>query len=72
MTAVIALRPEDDRGKEILDELERKTDAKPQVIDDGTRRYSITAEHSDVDALDRMLDTIDPGWRNHITNWQHD
>ncbi len=67
MVAVIALRPEDDRGREILDKLEKQTEVQPeQVIDDGTRRYHLHGEGVYVSALDPMLDKIDPDWRDHV------
>ena len=67
MPAVIALRPEDDRGREILDKLEKQTEVQPeQVIDDGTRRYHLHGKGVYVSALDPMLDKIDPDWRDHV------
>ena len=69
MTAVIALHPETDRGGEILGKLEQRTQVQPdQVVDDGTRRYYLHGDDVDVNALDLMLDKIDPDWREHITN----
>jgi hypothetical protein len=69
MAAVIALRPETDRGGEILDELEQRTRVQPdQIADDGTRRYNLHGNDVDVNALDPMLDKIDPDWREHIAN----
>ena len=41
-----------------------------QVVDDGTRRYYLHGKGVDVNALDPMLDKIDPDWREHITNWR--
>ena len=71
MTAVIALHPETDRGGEILDKLAQRTQAQPdQVVDDGTRRYYLHGDDVDVNALDPMLDKIDPNWRDHIENWR--
>jgi hypothetical protein len=71
MAAVIALRPETDRGREILDELEKRTRMQPeQPLDDGTRRYHLNAPDADVDAFDPMLDKIDLAWRDHLTNWR--
>ena len=70
MTALIALRPETDRGREIPDELEKRIEMKPtEVIDDGTRRYYVQAKDADIDAFEPMLDKIDPNWRDHIENW---
>lgn len=71
MAVMIALRPDDDHGREILDRLEKRTEVKPfEVLDDGARRYHLEAEDSDLDAFDPMLDEIDRNWRNHLTNWR--
>ena len=72
MANVIALRPETDRGHEILDEVEARTEMRPTepVADDGTRRYYLHAVDADVDALDPMLDKIDRDWRSHVTIWR--
>jgi hypothetical protein len=68
MAAAITLHPETDRGTEILDELEKRTEVRPvdPVADDGTRRYYLDAQDADVDAFDPTLEKIDPDWRNHI------
>jgi hypothetical protein len=68
MAAEIAKHPKDDRGREILDELEKRTKLQPEVLSDGTRRYYVSATDADVDALDPMLERIDPNWRDHITS----
>jgi hypothetical protein len=71
MAAVIALRPETDRGSEILDQLEQVTEVKPtEIDDDGTRRYNLSAEDADTDAFDPMLNKVDENWRDHIENWR--
>ena len=51
---------------------ERRTEVRPQQVgvDDGTRRYYLSARDADVDAFDPMLDKIDPAWRDHLTNWR--
>jgi hypothetical protein len=68
---VISLRPETDRGIEILDELANQTEVQPdQVVADGTRRYYLHGKGLDGNALDPMLDKIDPDWRGHVTNWR--
>ena len=41
-----------------------------EVIDDGTRRYHLDAKDAEGDALDPMLDKIDPDWSHHIENWR--
>jgi hypothetical protein len=64
MAAVIAFRPETDRGQTILNQLEERYDIWPmQIVADGTRRYQLDGEGADVDGLDPMLTTIDPDWR---------
>ena len=71
MAAEIALHPDDDRGREILDELEKQTEVPPdEVDDDGTRRYYLHGEGTDVNALDPMLDKIEENWRDHVENWR--
>jgi hypothetical protein len=70
MAAVIALRPNGERGREILDKLEEQTEMKPiEVLDDDTRRYHLTATDAGADALDPMLDKIERDWRFHVTNY---
>jgi hypothetical protein len=70
MAAILALRPEDDRGRKILDELEARTNLRPEVIEDGTRHYQLKgADDADLDAFDPMLDKIDRDWRSHVTNY---
>jgi hypothetical protein len=70
MAAEIALRPNDDRGREILGELEEQTEMKPMelVDDDNTRCYYLSATDADDDGFDLMLDQIDSDWRSHLTN----
>ncbi len=71
MVVVIALHPEDDRGREILDKLEKQTEVQPEhVVDDGTRRYHLHGQGVYVSALAPMLDKIDPDWRDHVTSWR--
>ena len=40
------------------------------ILEDGTRRYYLSAEDADVHAFDPMLDKIDSNWRDHIENWR--
>jgi hypothetical protein len=69
MAAGISLRPNDDRGLEILYELEERTEMKPtELLEDGTRSYYLSATDADVNAFDPMLDKIDQEWRDHVTN----
>jgi hypothetical protein len=70
MAAVISLRAETDRGVEILEELDRRTEVRPQqILEDKTRRYYLEARDADIDAFDRMLEKIEPDWRSHVNNW---
>jgi hypothetical protein len=68
MAPVIALRPNDEPGRGILDELEKRFEMRPMdVVDDGTRRYQLPRRNGsprprpDVDAFD-PIDNIDPDW----------
>ena len=75
MAAVIALRPETDRGQAALNELEVRYAIWPmQIVADGTRRYHLEGEGADVDGVDAMLISIDPDWGNHLTltTWRGD
>ena len=68
MAAVIALRPDTERGAEILDQLEEQTDMRPtEVLHDGTRGYYLDAANTGVDDFDPRLDKIDRDWREHVT-----
>ena len=71
MTVVIAFRPETDRGRRILDDLEVRFDLWPmQIVGDGTRRYENDHGGADVDGFDSSLDRVDGGWRDHLTTWR--
>jgi hypothetical protein len=73
MAAVIALRPETDRGQTILNQLEVRYEIWPiQIVADGTRRYQLDGEGADIDGLDQLLSGIDSDWRNHLTNGRAD
>jgi hypothetical protein len=65
--AQIAFRPQDERGRKILDALEDLADITlRQVLDDGTRRYRLIRSDADIQTLDSELDRIDPNWGSHI------
>jgi hypothetical protein len=73
MAAVIALRPKDDRGVEIIVELEARTEMNPmEVIEDDIRRYYLSAEDDGVDAFAPMLDKIDADWSDHVETFRGD
>jgi hypothetical protein len=68
MTAVVQLTALDDRGREIIAELEERTQERPREISkDGTREYYLSAHLVGVDGFDSMLDRIDSEWRDHLT-----
>ncbi|MEK6273438.1 MAG: hypothetical protein AABM42_12480 [Actinomycetota bacterium] len=70
MATVIALRPDTERGREILDQLEQRIHVRPErVVDDGTRRFLLDP-NADVDAFNSTLDAIDSDWRSHLTDWR--
>jgi hypothetical protein len=68
VAAVIQLLPFDDRGREILNELEERTAQQPtEVRDDGAREYYLQAHGVGVDGFDAMLNHIDPDWPEHVS-----
>lgn len=68
MSGIIRLTPRTERGRAILDDLERQT-GRPPVRSDrtGTREYWLTAESIGVDGFDAVLDKIAPDWRDHLS-----
>ena len=68
MAAVVSLHPPTDRGREILDKLEARTDLRPTGVENKTRQYYLSAADADVDAFNPALDKIDPHWRDHVSN----
>ena len=69
MTALVQLTALDDRGREIIAELEERTQEQPREIsEDGTtREYVLSAHQVGVEGFDSMLDRIDSDWRDHLT-----
>ena len=68
MAAVIWFTPLTDRGRELLDEMERQTEHSPtQVREDGSRCYYLSAERVGVEGFDAKLGTLHPDWREHLT-----
>jgi hypothetical protein len=68
MAAIVRLTPLDDRGRELLNELERATAMRPQeTFEDGSRSYWLSAAHAGVDGFDPMLDKLDANWREHVS-----
>lgn len=69
MSAVIELVPQNDHGRELLDELEERTEERPFItqLTTGARTYHLDAQDVGVDGFDAMLARIDPDWRGHLT-----
>lgn len=71
MAAVVWFTPLTDHGRELLDELERKTEHSPtRINEDGSRSYYLSAEGVGVDGFDSMLDRLDSAWAEHLTHTQ--
>jgi len=60
--AITRLTPLTDRGRELLDQLEERTQVTPSEVDEvsGARTHYLASERAEVDAFDVMLDEIDP------------
>jgi hypothetical protein len=68
MAAVIRLVPLDDRGREIIEELEEETEERPtEIQSDGGRLYHLEAEDAGVDGFDVTLNRIDSDWQEHVS-----
>jgi hypothetical protein len=68
VAGVIRLVPLDERGREIIDELEEKTGEQPtEIQDDGGRLYHLQGEDLGGEGFDAMLSRIDSDWREHVT-----
>jgi hypothetical protein len=68
MAGVIRLVPVDERGREIIDELEQKTGEQPTEIQgDGGRLYHLQGEDVGGAGFDAMLSRIDSDWPEHVT-----
>jgi hypothetical protein len=66
MTAVVDLIPYDDRGREIIEELEGIQEPPVEIRHYGHREYYARAENLGLAGFDAMLDRIDPSWREHL------
>ena len=68
VAGVIRLVPLDERGRELIDELEEKTGEQPtEIQDDGGRLYHLQGEDVGGEGFDAMLSRIDSGWREQVT-----
>jgi hypothetical protein len=67
MAGVIRLVPLDERGREIVDELEGKTGERPtEVQGDGGRLYHVEGASVSGKEFDPMLSRIDSDWPEHV------
>jgi hypothetical protein len=65
VSAELQLRPLDERGIKLLDELEAKTALLPFKTDArGGRTYALSRR--DTDRFDRVLDRVGDDWRDHL------
>jgi hypothetical protein len=69
MAATIELVPLTDHGRDLLAELERRTEQLPYKTDEktGARTYWLSGDEAKVDDFDPVLEQIEPGWREHLT-----
>jgi hypothetical protein len=68
MAGVIRLVPLDERGREIIDELERNTAEQPtEIQDDAGRLYHLEGEDVGGEGFDAILSRIDSDWQEHVT-----
>jgi hypothetical protein len=67
MAAEIQLVPHDDRGLELLDELERQTEERPFKTNTRTGARTYYLQSAGTDGFDAMLDRIEPNWRQYLS-----
>lgn len=70
MAAVIELVPRDERGVELLDALERRTEVLPFKTNTRTGARAYYLQSAGTDGFDSVLDSIDPQWGEHLTRTQ--
>lgn len=68
MAGVIRLVPLDERGRQIVEDLERKARQQPtEVQEDGGRLYHVEGAEVSGEDFDAMLSEIDSEWQEHVT-----
>ena len=68
MAGAIRLVPQDERGREIIDQVERKTGEQPTEIQpDGGRLYHLEGGGVGGEGFDEVLSGIDSDWSEHVT-----
>lgn len=63
----VSFVPRDDRGEEILDELEDRIRHGSERGDNGERSYFVTAKGGSPETMRETLDEIAPDWDEHIS-----
>ena len=67
MSTTLTLTPRDDRGREILDQLEAGSMAPFRWSErTGERSYWINAQGAPADGYEAALDRLAPDWREHL------
>ena len=67
MSTTLTLTPLDDRGREILDQLEADSPMPFRWSErTGERSYWINAQGAPADGYETALDRITPDWREHL------
>jgi hypothetical protein len=68
MAGVIRLVPLDQRGRQIIEELEEKARQQPtEIQEDGGRLYHVEGADVSGEELDAMLNGIHSDWQEHVT-----
>jgi hypothetical protein len=67
VAAIVVFKIHDERGAEILAELEERTSHRSGVTPSGDREFYLSAAEVGVGGFDPMLDLIDTAWRDHLT-----
>jgi hypothetical protein len=67
MAGEVGFGVHDERGSEVLDELERKTGVRPYLASPTERHYNLTDGQVDASGIDAMLDTIAEDWHEHLS-----
>jgi hypothetical protein len=68
VSTTVTFTPLDDRGREILDQLEARTTPAFRWSDrTGARSYWINVEGAPTDGYEAELDRLEPDWRDHLS-----
>ena len=68
MSTTVTFTPLDDRGREIIDQLEASATPPFRHNDrTGARSYWINAEGAPADGYEAALDRLAPDWRDHLS-----